>query len=161
MRFEVKVVGDKELGIYLNNITKNIKKEAGSGLVEIGTYLRQKVRDRLGNYHYTWPKLKRATVVAKMRRRAGSGISVSKRKGKNLGLGNDEPLVLFSKLKKSISKETSRATLTTTVYSDSEHAAVHEYGYRQVPARSYMRTTLFDEEDAIFKIIDRHIEKLI
>jgi hypothetical protein len=154
MQFEVKVIGDREVAFYFQKLSTGIKPTALQGLNEIGNYLEKKIKDRFGHYHSSWPKLKRASVIAKYKRRSlGGGKRVK------VAVGGDDPLILFGNLKDSIAKEMN--DMEVTIFSDNPYAAVHEYGYKQVPARSYMRTTLADEEDNITDIMDRAIGRLI
>lgn len=163
MSLNFKLVGDKELQLYLKNLNKNINKQIISGLDDIGDHLHNKVKDRIGNYHPSWPKLKRASVIAKYRRRTMKGAASRATKGISFNIGPDEPLILFGDLKKSISKELNIGSKEVVVYSDAPHAAVHEYGYapKNIPSRSYMRTTLWDETDEVVNIMNRKIGKII
>jgi phage gpG-like protein len=47
------------------------------------------------------------------------------------------------------------------VYSDNIYSAVHEYGYKHVPARSYMRLTLSQETQEVVDIMDNEIGRTI
>lgn len=167
MRFDYKIIGDKELQIYLNNITNNMKPEINKGLNEIGIHLQKKVKDKFGEYQEGWPKLKRETVIAKARKRALRGSSRSKfsslAKSFNSSMGSDDPLSLFGDLEGSVKRENNLAALSTKVYSDNEYAAVHEYGYapKNIPARSYMRLTLYQEEEDIVRILSERVGRLI
>jgi phage gpG-like protein len=157
MSLNFQIIGDKELVAYLNGIDKNIKPQIKSGLSDIGTHLKREVKNKFGVYQKTWPKLKRASVIAKYRRRTLAGFKT--KKGKGSSIGSDDPLFLFGNLKNSIQKELSG--LEVTIYSDNEYSAVHEYGYKHVPARSYMRLTLDEETENVVKIMDSKIGKLI
>jgi phage gpG-like protein len=162
MNIDIKLVGDRELNMYLNRTMDGIKKEINSGLKDIADHLKDKVQEKFGTYHSSWPKLKRASVIAKYRRR-GRLKGMPSRGPIRAVIGADDPLVLFGKLKGSIEKEINYGAKEAVVYSDAEHAAVHEYGYapKGVPSRSYMRVTLWEETDEIVKIIDSKIDKLI
>lgn len=157
MQFDVKLVGDRELVFYLEKLSAGIKPAALVGLNEVGQYLEEKIKERFGKYHASWPKLKRASVIAKYRRRSLSGGQ--RKTGLSTYYGADEPLILYGNLKNSIDKE--MGDMEVTVFSDNVYAAVHEYGYKQVPARSYMRTTLADEEEKLTDIIGKSIGRLI
>jgi phage gpG-like protein len=161
MNLNYRITGDKELSFYLGNIAKNIKPQALAGLNEIGTHLQKKVKAKFGKYQEGWPKLKRASVIAKYRKRGLSGISTKGRKKSSSATGGDDPLVLFGQLKNSIEKELNTGSMEVEVYSDNIYSAVHEYGYKNVPARSYMRLTLAQEEDEVVKIMGNRIEKIL
>jgi phage gpG-like protein len=161
MNIDVKIVGDKEVQLYLNRMAKGIKNDSKKALNDIAKHLQKEARDKLGHYYKSWPKLKRASVIAKYRRRALRGHSMGKRKTTSFRIGPDNPLVLFGELKKSILKEINGASMEAVVYTDNEYSAVHEYGYKQVPARSYMRSTLHDEEDKLADMVNNRISKNI
>lgn len=156
----VKIEGDKELIFYLNNMSSNLKRKALFGLDEAGDYLEEKIKAQFGKYHPTWPKLKIATVIAKYRRRTLNGMSAKGRKI-SFGIGTDDPLLLFGNLRNSIQKELNQSEMEVVIFSDNEYAAVHEYGYKSIPARSYMRTTLDDETEQIVKIVSNEIGRII
>lgn len=157
MNFDIKIIGDKELVLYLQKIDESIKPQIISGLKDVADYLQEKVKDKFGKYQPSWPKLKRASVIAKYRRR---GLSGAKVKG-GFTLGPDDPLILFGNLKNSIDKEVNNGELEAVVFSDNVYSAVHEYGYKNIPARSYMRTTLDEETEKVIDIIGNKIEKLL
>lgn len=162
MSLDIKIVGDKELQIYLENIKKDMKETLISGLDEIGNHLQKEVKDKFGNYQSSWPKLKRASVIAKYKKRGGLKKGKIKRGSLiTIALGPDDPLILFGDLKESIEKEINSGALEAIVYSDNPYSAVHEYGYKSVPARSYLRLTLWDEENNVVKIIDNKISRLL
>lgn len=166
---EYKIVGDKELQIYLNKMIKGMRNEINKGMDEIGRHLKKEVKSKFGKYQQGWAKLKRATVVAKYKRRKLAGYKHKRSKLSslasmfNFGIGPDDPLSLFGDLEKSIYHKNNKSNLSTTVYSDDEKAAVHEYGYapKNIPARSYMRLTLFQEEDYVVKILSNRVGNLI
>lgn len=168
MKFDIQVVGDKELVVYLENITKKMKSEIHTSLSDVGKHLKGKVQEKFGKYQSGWPKLKRASVIAKAKRRGGLKGMKSKtgtRKAKrvnSIGTGGaDDPLVLFTKLKSSIRYEVKKGSMEAVVYSDEVYAAVHEYGYKNVPSRSYMRLTLTQEEAYVVNIIKNRINGLL
>lgn len=168
MKFDIQIVGDKELVIYLENITKKMKSSLESSLNEVGKHLKGKVQEKFGKYQSGWPKLKRASVIAKAKRRGGlagmkskTGSAKAKRVN-SIGTGGaDDPLVLFSKLKGGIKHEVRKGAMEAVVYSNEVYAAVHEYGYRQVPSRSYMRLTLTQEESEVVRIIMNRINTIL
>lgn len=160
MSLNFKIIGGKELSIYLGKVEKGIKTQIISGLREVGNHLQDKVKERFGHYHPSWPKLKRASVIAKYRRRTLNGISAKGRKI-SFSIGPDEPLILFGNLRDSINKDVNIGAKEVVVFSDNPYSAVHEYGYKNVPARSYMRTTLYDEQDEVVDIIGRKIGRII
>lgn len=159
MSLNFNMVGDRELQVYLKKMNTNIRSHSIYALNDIADYLQDKVKDKFGKYHASWPKLKRASVIAKYRRRALRGI---KSRGKiAFTIGPDDPLILFGNLQKSIDKSVNKAALEATIFSDNPYAAVHEYGYKNIPSRSYMRTTLWEEENKVIDILDKHIGKFI
>lgn len=158
MQFDIKIVGDNELQLFLNRTAKNIKPALISGLDEAGDLLQGKIKEKFGTYQAGWPKLKRASVIAKSRKKTQlKGV----KRGSAVSIGIDSPLLLMSNLKNSIQKEIRNAGLEAVIFSDEVYAAVHEYGYKQVPARSYMRLTLWDEEENVIRIIESKIDKLL
>ncbi len=168
VQLKVDIFGDKQLALYLGRVSQSMKPSLQSGLGEVGRHLRDEAKKRLGSYQRGWAKLKRATVVAKQRRRGG--LVGSRRAGLsklvssvNSSLNGDEPLVLDGKLKNSINYEVNMDSMNTVVYSDNPYAAVHEYGYapKNVPARSYMRLTLWEEEDTVKKIISNRVGRIL
>jgi len=168
--FKVKVEGVESLRYYLRNIKVANQRELNKSLNEIGSYLEGKVKDKFGVYQHGWPKLKTATVLAKQRRRSSlrsyKKASFTKFIKKfNKAIGGDDPLVLFGKLHQSIKHQLrgTKMDKEAVVYSDNEYSAVHEYGYapKNIPARSYMRTTLLDEEDYIVQIISNRIGNIV
>jgi phage gpG-like protein len=170
MKLTFKMEGDDKLLIYLKGIEKNIEKEIRASLREAVDHLFDEVRGKFGKYNKGWAKLKRATVIAKYRRRMskGSGMSSSKFSGvisSTAGAMADDPLILFGDLRESIERtiKGSGQNMQGVVYSDAKHAAVHEYGYapKNIPARSYMRLTLWEEEDYIVKLVNNRIARLI
>lgn len=160
MAITFKITGDRELALYLGRASSGIKKQIYSGLDDIGEHLQKKVKEKFGTYQSGWPKLKRASVIAKYRKRALKGIKTGARKIA-FTVGADDPLVLFGNLEKSIQKEVNKTAMQTIVFSDNVYAAVHEYGYKQIPARSYMRLTLSDETNEVIKILDAKIGRII
>lgn len=167
MNFRVDIIGDNELVLKFNNASKEIKDALNSELVEVAKHLQKEIKGKFGEYQPGWPKLKRASVIAKYRKRALRGIKSSSnvsglaQQFNSFSIGPDEPLILFNELKESIEYETNKAAMTATVFSDKVYAAVHEYGYKNVPSRSYMRKTLWDEEDIIIKMINNRIDRII
>lgn len=164
------MTGDNQLIIYLKNVDKKIEPNIKSALKDIVDHLHTRVTSKFGTYQAGWAKLKRATVIAKYKRRMkkGKGIKSARFSGSASGVANaitEDPLVLFGSLKESIQKKVtgSMGNYEGVVYSDAKHAAVHEYGYapKGVPARSYMRLTLFEEEDYIVRIVNNRIARLI
>jgi phage gpG-like protein len=159
MGITFRITGDRELALYLGKIAKNIKPNALKGLNKIGDHLQKEVKAKFGNYQAGWPKLKRASVIAKYKRRGlGGGAS---RGGASFASGPDDPLVLFGNLKDSIEKELHTSSMEVEVYSDNIYSAVHEYGYKHVPARSYMRLTLSQETQEVVDIMDNEIGRTI
>lgn len=159
--FNIKINGDNELILYLNNASSKIRNNIPIALKNISTHLEKEVKDKFGKYQQSWPKLKRATVIAKYKRRS---LKSHKRKGLNSGtipIGADDPLILFGELEKSIKKESNNTR--AKVYSNNPYSAVHEYGYapKNIPARSFMRLTLMQEEDEVKKIVNKYIERAI
>lgn len=163
MSINIKIIGDRELNLYLGKLDKKVDIVAISGLDKIGDHLKDKVKDKFGKYHSSWPKLKRASVITKYRRRALQGMPIGTRKLGNIIIGPDDPLVLFGRLKDSIEKDLNVAAKEVEIYSDTPYSAVHEYGYapNNIPARSYMRTTLYEETNEIIDIMDNEIGKII
>jgi phage gpG-like protein len=161
MNLEFKLIGDKELAFYFGRIAKNIKPQAISGLNEIGNHLLKEVKAKFGKYQAGWPKLKRASVAAKYKRRGLSGISTKGKSKASKATGADDPLVLHGALRDSIEKELDTAAMEVVVYSDNVYSAVHEYGYKNVPSRSYMRLTLAQEEDKVVDIMENKIGKML
>jgi phage gpG-like protein len=162
---EAYVYGDKELILYLNNISEEMKPQLVIGLEDIGQHLEKETKAKFGTYQKGWPKLKRASVIAKWNRRAQLNGFKRANFSNLVGLFNqgmgDDPLVLSGKLRDSISHEVNSAQLETVIFSDVEYAAVHEYGHGRVPARSYLRLTLWDNEDYIRKVIDDRVQRLL
>lgn len=156
---QFRMEGDKKLMVYLDSLGKNIKSEIDKSLNQIADHLQDKVKDKFGTYQQGWPTLKRASVIAKYRRRSLS--SVGRGRVGSYTVGSDDPLILFGKLRDSIEKEVNSTSNEAIVFSDNEYSAVHEYGYKNVPSRSYMRLTLAQEEDEIHKIININIGKRI
>jgi phage gpG-like protein len=156
MNLKIDIVGDKELALYLGKLAKKVSNSKPM-LSEISKHLRDEAKEKLGKYYKSWPKLKRSSVIAKYRRRALKGTRVNGGSNKSFGIGADDPLILFGKLKKSIMAEVRGDE--AVAYTDNEYSAVHEYGYKHVPARSYMRTTLHDEEEKIMDIVNDKISK--
>lgn len=170
MKLTYKMEGDDKLIFYLKGIEKNIEKQIRLSLKEVVDHLFDEVRNKFGTYQKGWPKLKRATVIAKYRRRLskGGGLSSSKFSGvisSTAGAMNDDPLILFGDLRESIERQIrgSGQNMEGVVFSDAKHAAVHEYGYapKNIPARSYARLTLWEEEDYIIKLVNNRIARLI
>lgn len=158
-----KLIGDNELVVYLNRTSENIRKVIPDALQEVSEHLEEKVKDKFGEYQAGWPKLKRASVIAKYRRRSMKGFNRPKLNsgGSASSGGADDPLVLFGELQKSIRKESNSSE--AKVYTDNPYSAVHEYGYapKGVPSRSYMRLTLMQEEDEVIKIVERKINNIL
>jgi phage gpG-like protein len=157
------VRGDKDLIIYLNKSSNQIKPQILSALKLIGQHVEEEAKKKFGTYQRSWPKLKRASVTAKYRRRAlGNGVKRPNLSGIasfiNTGVG-DDPLILMGKLKESIKHELNESQLEAVIFSDDKKAAVHEYGYapKKIPARSYLRLALWDSEKDIEEILARKI----
>ena len=155
------MIGDKELGIYLRRVADNIKPQIVAGLNEIGNHLEEKVKDKFGTYQSGWPKLKRASVIAKYKSRVLKGMKARDGSMSFITTGGDDPLLLSGTLRDSIQKDVKAGALEVEIYSDNIYSAVHEYGYKQVPSRSYMRLTLTQEEEEVENIIDRNIGRII
>lgn len=153
--------GDRALALYLGNVASNVKPAAIKGLNIIGKHLEKEVKDKFGKYHSSWPKLKRASVIAKYLRRTLKGGANGRKISFNVGA--DDPLVLFGNLKDSIKNELNKGVLEVEVYSDNVYAAVHEYGYapKKIPSRSYMRVTLSEESNNVVDIMDNEIGRII
>jgi hypothetical protein len=165
MNEQIDIWGDKELVVYLNKMSAEMKPEILLGLGEIGIHLTEETKKKFGTYQTGWPKLKQASVIAKWNRRAQLNgfkrASFTRLAGMfNLGFG-DDPLVLSGKLRDSIAHELDFEKMEAIIYSDVEYAAVHEYGHGPVPARSYLRLTLWDNEDYVNKVLNDRIEKLL
>lgn len=169
-RFTFKVVGENQLIFYLKNVEKGIESGIRQSLKQAVDHLHQEVRNKFGRYNSGWAKLKTATVIAKYKRRMrkGSGVSSIKFSGSISGVGNaitEDPLVLFGGLRDSIEKKVTgvKGNYVGIVYTDAKHAAVHEYGYapKGIPARSYARLTLWEEQDYIIRIVNNRIARLI
>jgi phage gpG-like protein len=170
MRLTTKIEGDDKLLIYLKDVEKNIEKQLRLALKDAVDHLFDEVRNKFGKYNKGWAKLKRATVIAKARRRMGKGGGMSSSKfsgviSSTAGAMNDDPLILFGNLRESIERKVtgSGQHMEGIVYSDAKYAAVHEYGYapKNVPARSYMRLTLWEEENFIVRLVNNRIARLI
>lgn len=166
MNVKVDIYGDKELVFYLDNISSNMRRSLIDGLNDVGKHLWSETRNKFGSYQRGWPKLKMATVLYKQRRMAS--LSPSKRAAMSSflpqiakALSGDMPLIFDGDLYNSIKYEVSRPTLSTTVYSDNEYAAVHEYGHGNIPARSFLRLTLWDEERVVFQILSDKVGSLL
>ncbi len=163
----IDMFGDKELIHYLDNLSRHTKSSVVKGLREVGQHLEKEVKSKFGTYQKGWPKLKRETVKAKYRQRSlsawRSGAIKTLAEAFNSTIGNDDPLILHGKLRDSIENEVYDSELTTLVYSDVEYAAVHEYGFakKNVPARSFMRLTLWDEEEKVVELINARLEIII
>jgi phage gpG-like protein len=155
------MIGDKELGIYLGRVANSIKPQLISGLNEIGNHLEEKVKDKFGKYQSGWPKLKRASVIAKYKSRALKGMKARDGSMSFITTGGDDPLLLSGQLRDSIQKDVKSGALEVEIFSDNIYSAVHEYGYKHVPSRSYMRLTLSQEEEEVEDIIDRNIGRII
>jgi phage gpG-like protein len=156
MAITFKIIGDKELALYLGRISSKIKPQAIKGLNEIGDHLEKEIKNKFGTYQVSWPKLKRASVIAKYKRRSLGGGA----KG-TASVGGDDPLVLFGRLQNSIQNDVKAGNLEVEVFSDNVYAAVHEYGYKNIPPRSYMRLTLWQETDNVVDIMSKHIGRVI
>lgn len=152
--------GNERVAIYLNRTSQQIDKNLKLGLRETSSLLQKEVKDKFGKYQMGWPRLKRATVIAKYRRKLGKGgyRSVRLNNG-SVPTGRHDPLKLFGDLEKSIKKKTTSDE--AIVYSDNEYSAVHEYGYapKGVPSRSYMRLTLDENENEISNIFNKYIRR--
>lgn len=166
-QFKIDIYGDKELILYLQKITQEMKPNLKSSLSDIGKHLKSEVKNKFGNYQRGWAKLKRATVIAKYNRRKlfalqNPGISNAINKI-NKSFSGDAPLVLNGVLRNSIKYKVNTDKMNTVVYSNNPYSAVHEYGYapKNIPARSYMRLTLWDEEDTIRRIISNRVGIII
>jgi HK97 gp10 family phage protein len=162
--FSTTIKGDNSLNLYLKNITKEMKPYIIDGLKESGSLLNEEVKNKFGKYQEGWPKLKRETVLAKYRKRQLHAIKNNNSnftRRFNGTIGADDPLVLHGTLRDSISYDVNANDLNVVVYSDVPYAAVQEYGYENVPARSFMRLTLWDKEDDITNIISNKIENII
>jgi phage gpG-like protein len=162
----IRITGDKELILYLDRTSKRLDAEYKDVLEDVGDHLEKKVKEKFGKYQNGWAKLKRATVIAKYRKRALSKITSRTRFNSlvarmNVAIGDDDPLVLFGNLRDSIKHEVNMANLESVTYSDNPYSAVHEYGHKHVPARSYMRLTLWDEEEYIMRLVSARIGNVI
>lgn len=159
---DIKVIGENELRLYLDRTAKGIKRNIRAGLKEVSSHLQEKVKDKFGTYQANWPKLKRASVAAKYNRNGLKGFKRPNLFKKASGpMGGDMPLVLSGELEASIKK--SHDWNEAKVFSDNIYSAVHEYGYgpKGVPSRSYMRLTLTQEEDEVFRIVDSNIARVL
>jgi phage gpG-like protein len=165
MEKQVDIWGDKELVVYLNKMSAAMKPEILLGLAEIGSHLVEETKKKFGSYQHGWPKLKRSSVIAKWNKRARLNGFKSANFSRLIGMFNqgfgDDPLVLSGKLRDSIQHELNIEQLESVIYSDVEYAAVHEYGHGNVPARSYLRLTLWDNEDYVNRVLNSRIEKLL
>lgn len=161
----VNVYGDKELIVYLKNVSASTRPQIISGLAEIGQHLENETKEKFGTYQTGWPKLKRASVIAKYNRRAQLNGFRRADFTRLIGLFNqgmgDDPLVLSGKLRDSISHEVNPSQLETVIFSDVEYAAVHEYGHGPVPARSYLRLTLWDNELYVLRVMNNRMLNLL
>jgi phage gpG-like protein len=170
MRLKFKLIGEEKLIAYLGKVEKQMKPNIRAALRDSVNHLQQEVKNKFGRYNKDWAKLKTATVIAKYKRRMrrGSGVSTIRFSGTISGVANaitEDPLVLFGTLKNSIEKKVTSVggNFTGIVYTDAPHAAVHEYGYapKNIPARSYARLTLWEEQDYIIRIVNNRIARLI
>lgn len=161
----IQIKGDNELILYFNKMASKTKPKMIDGLKDASKHLQKKIQEKFGKYQTDWAPLKRATVLAKYRRK--SMMSVKKTRfnklvaKRNTTIGSDNPLVLYSNLQRNVDYEINISDLSATIFNDEPYAAVHEYGYKNVPSRSYMRSTLNEEQDEVFKIIDKKISDLI
>lgn len=161
MSYYMDIKGENELILSLNKSAQSLRPKLLEALNEIGRHVEDESKKKFGTYQRTWPKLKRASVIAKYHRRAlGNGVKRPKLSGLAAFFGSgmgDDPLILHGDLKNSIKHEVNEGALETIIYSDDKKAAVHEYGYKNIPARSYLRLTLWDEEDKINSIVKNKV----